>query len=101
LTSRIRRPTPTSWRSRWAGPFPPDVTPLPESLDPWPNGALDPSIYRSAIEQRWKAAIGAELRGLWWGKFVGWFGGLVSEDQAADFAIQKMDEALKEWGLAH
>ena len=71
-----------------------------ESLDSWPKGALDPSTYRSAIGQRWRAIIAAERRGLWWGKFVGWFGGLVSEGQAADFAIEAMDGALKEWGLA-
>lgn len=77
-----------------------DNVAVAEGLDPWPKGALDPSIYKSAIEQRWKAILGAELQGLWWGKLVGWFGGLVSEGQVAEFAVQKMNEALKEWGLA-
>jgi hypothetical protein len=40
-----------------------------------------PERHRTAME----GGIGAELRGLWWGKFVGWFGGLVAEGQAADF----------------
>jgi hypothetical protein len=77
-----------------------DDVAVAESLDPWPKGALDPSIYRPAIEQRWKALITAELSGLWWGKFLGWFGGLVSERQVAEFAIKKMNETLNEWGLA-
>lgn len=77
-----------------------DDVAVTESLDPWPKGALDPSIYKGAIERRWKAIIGAELGGLWWGKFLGSLGGLVSEGQAAEFAIRKMNEALKEWGLA-
>ncbi len=49
---------------------------------------------------RWKALIAVELRGLWWGKFLGWLGGLFSEGQVADFVIKKMDDALKEWNLA-
>jgi hypothetical protein len=76
-----------------------DDVAVPESLDPWPKGALDPSIYKSAIEQRWKAIISAELGGLWWGKLLGWLGGLLSERQVADFVLGKMDDALKEWGL--
>jgi hypothetical protein len=58
------------------------------------------SIYKSAIEQRWKAIIGTELEGLWWGRFLSWFGGLVSERKVADFVLQKMSDALTEWGLA-
>ena len=42
-----------------------DDVAVAESLDPWPKGALDPSIFKSAIEQRWKALITAELQGLW------------------------------------
>jgi hypothetical protein len=45
-----------------------DDVAVPESLDRWPKGALDPSLFKSAIEERWKALITAELRGLWWGK---------------------------------
>ncbi len=77
-----------------------DDVAVPESLDPWPKGALDPSIFKGAVEERWKALITAELRGLWWGKFLGWLGGLFSEGQVADFVIKKMDDALKEWDLA-
>jgi hypothetical protein len=77
-----------------------DDVAVPESLDPWPKGALDPSLFKGAIEERWKALITAELRGLWWGKFLGWLGGLFSEGQVADFVIKKMDDALKEWDLA-
>ena len=76
-----------------------DDVAVPESLDPWPKGALDPSIFKGAIEERWKALITAELRGLWWGKLLGWLGGLFSEGQVADFVIKKIDDALKEWDL--
>lgn len=77
-----------------------DNVAVPESLDPWPKGALDPAIFRNSIEQRWKAIVGAELRGLSWGKIFGSFAGLFSERQAADFIIRKMAEALQEWSLA-
>ena len=77
-----------------------DDVAVPESLDPWPKGALDPSIYKSAIEQRWKSILSAELRGLSWGKLLAWLGGLFSEGQVADFVIEKMEDALKDWGLA-
>jgi len=77
-----------------------DDVAIPESLDPWPKGALDPSIYKSAIEQRWKGIVTAELRGLWWGKSLGWLGGLFSEGQVADFVLRKMADALKEWDLS-
>jgi Patatin-like phospholipase len=77
-----------------------DDVAVPENLDPWPKGALDPAIFKSAIEQRWKALITAELRGLSWGKLLGWFGGLFSEGQVADFVIKKMNDALREWDLA-
>jgi hypothetical protein len=77
-----------------------DDVAVAEGLDPWPVGALNPSIYKSGIEQRWREILDAESQALWWGKAFGWFGGLVSEHQVAEFAIQKMNEALKEWGLA-
>jgi hypothetical protein len=73
---------------------------VPESLDPWPRGALDPRTFRGAFEERWKNVVNAELGGIWWGKFVGWLGGLISESQAVDFIVAKMQEALKEWDLA-
>src|SRR5215831_9973165 len=76
-----------------------DDVAVPESLDPWPKGALEPSVYKGAIEQRWKAVISGELRGLWWGKFLGWLGGLVSEEEVAEFVLRKMNDALKEWDL--
>lgn len=77
-----------------------DDVAVPESLEAWPRGALDPGIFRHAIEQRWKAVIGAELRGLPWGRIFGSLAGLFSERQAADFVIRKMNEALQEWNLA-
>jgi hypothetical protein len=77
-----------------------DNAAVPESLDPWPKGALDPSIFKQAIEQRWKAIAAAELQGLWWGRLLGGLGGLLSERQVADFVVRKMDDALKEWNLA-
>ena len=73
---------------------------VPESLDPWPRGALDPSVFKSALEQRWKAILTAELQKLPSGKFIGFLGGLFSDRQFADFVIGKMNDALKEWGLA-
>jgi hypothetical protein len=53
-----------------------------------------------ADEQRWKGIVAAKLQGLWWGKFLSWSGGLVSEGQVAGFAIQQMNSASKEWNLA-
>ena len=76
-----------------------DDVAVQESLEPWPKGALDPSIYKSAIEQRWKAILSGEVRGLWWGKFLGWIGGLISEGEVAEFVLRKMEDALKEWDL--
>lgn len=77
-----------------------DDVAVPESLEPWPKGALDPSIYKSAIEERWKAILSGEVRGLWWGKFLGWIGGLISEGEVAGFVLGKLEDALKEWDLA-
>lgn len=77
-----------------------DNVAVPESLDPWPKGALDPVVFRNSIEQRWKAIVGAELRGLSWGKLLGSLAGLFSERQAADFIIRKMAEALQKWNLS-
>jgi patatin-like phospholipase len=76
-----------------------DDVAVPESLDPWPKGALEPSVYKGAIEQRWKAVISGELRGLSWGKLLGWIGGLVSEEEVVEFVLRKMNDALKEWDL--
>ena len=77
-----------------------DDVAVPESLEPWPKGALDPSVYKSAIEERWKAILSGEVRGLWWGKFLGWIGGLISEGEVAGFVLGKLEDALKEWDLA-
>jgi hypothetical protein len=77
-----------------------DGAAVPEALDSWPKGALDPSVYKSIIKQRWKAIVRRELRGLWWGKFLGWVGGLLSEEEVAEFVLRKMNDALREWSLA-
>jgi len=76
-----------------------DDVAVPENLEPWPKGALDPSIYKRAIEQRWKAIVTGELEGLRLGKLLGRIGGLVSEEEAAEFVLRMMNNALKEWDL--
>ncbi len=72
---------------------------VPEALDPWPVHALDPAIYKSAVEQRFAAVVqhegGSGLAG-----FVAWLVAQAGEGAAADKIIGMMNDALKTWGLA-
>ncbi len=73
---------------------------VPESLDPWPRHALDPEIYRTAIEDRFKAIVEFEGSGGVISSSLAWIVSHFGESKVADFAINAMKKALDEAGLS-
>jgi hypothetical protein len=74
-----------------------DVTEPPET---WPAGALDPERYRDAIEARFDALVKAEISGGILRTTLAWLIARIGQKTAADFAIEKINEALKASGLS-
>jgi hypothetical protein len=71
---------------------------IPETLDPWPKGALKPEDFRDAIEERFKGVV-AKAGPDFLGSFVTWLVEHVGDGKAADFVIEKMNQALDDWKL--
>jgi hypothetical protein len=72
---------------------------VPETLDPWPKNALDPSIYRDAIEARFSRLLEKALSSGPLTSILAWLAAKVGEGKVADLAIQTMLDALKEQKL--
>ena len=70
-----------------------------ETLDPWPKGKLDPEIYRSAIEKRFRSILELELSGSFIRSVLGWIGAHANQQQAADYVIKAMHTYLDKAGL--
>lgn len=73
---------------------------VPETTDPWPMRALDPEIYRDAIEKRFKAIVEFEGSGGVISSTLSWILAHFGEGKVADFAIKAMKNALTDAGLA-
>ena len=73
---------------------------IEETTDPWPRNKLDPDDYREAIEARFKAVVDFEGKGNIGAKAFSWFVAHTMDDNVADFAIKKMEEALTKADLA-
>lgn len=73
---------------------------VPETTDPWPTGALDPSVYRDAIEVRFARLMEKALAAGPLSSVLTWLAAKVGEGKVADTAIAAMQSALKQWQLA-
>jgi hypothetical protein len=72
---------------------------VPESLDAWPKGKLNPETYRSAIENRFSAlATYAGAGGLLSG-IAAWAVAHLGQKGVADLIINSMGKALQDWKL--
>jgi hypothetical protein len=65
-----------------------------ETLPPWPQGALDPAIYRDAIERRFKGLVDTGVTGGLLTTLVTWLVDHLGEGAVADFVIGKIKQAL-------
>jgi hypothetical protein len=72
---------------------------VPETRDPWPRHLLDPSIYRDAIEKRFKAIVEFEGSGGIVSGTASWLVAHLGEREVADLVINAMTKALKDSGL--
>jgi hypothetical protein len=73
---------------------------IPETLDPWPKGKLDPERYRDAIEARFRAIFQLELSGDLIKSAFGWLGAHTTEKYVADYLINAMKDYLAKANLA-
>ena len=73
---------------------------VPESLDPWPKGKLDPETLRDPIEARFRAVFQQELSGNVMQSALGWLGAHTTQRYVADYAINAMKSYLAKAGLA-
>lgn len=73
---------------------------MPEALDPWPRGKLDPEHYRNAIEARFRAIFELELSGDLAKSALGWLGAHATQKYVADYLINAMKAYLAKAELA-
>jgi hypothetical protein len=73
---------------------------VPEALDPWPKGKLDPESYRDQIEARFRAVFELELSGDLVKAALGWFGAHATEKYVANYLIDAMKSYLARADLA-
>lgn len=67
---------------------------VPEALDPWPKGKLDPEQYRSAIEARFRAIFELELSGDLLKNSLGFLGAHALQRYVAEYLITAMRDYL-------
>jgi hypothetical protein len=73
----------------------------PETTPKWPVGAFNPNNVKGAIETRLKAVLDKEVfPDNLIGQFLGSLAGIVPADIAANYAVNALQSALKDWGLA-
>jgi hypothetical protein len=73
---------------------------VPEALDPWPKGKLDPERYRDAIEARFRAIFELELSGDFAKAILGWLGAHATQKYVADYLTGVMNAYLAKADLA-
>ncbi len=73
---------------------------IPETLDPWPVGKLDPESYRDAIEARFRALVEYEGSGGLLSGIAAWAVAHLGQKSIADLIITSMKTALGEWKLS-
>ena len=73
---------------------------VPETTDPWPQNALDPSIYRTDIENRVARLFEKEFAAGPLSNVLVWLAAKVGQGKVADAAVTAMTAALKQWNLA-
>jgi hypothetical protein len=76
-----------------------DQAAVPETLDPWPKGKLNPEQYRDGIEDRFRAIFELELSGSVLRSILSWVGAHTTQKQAADYVIEAMQAYLNKAGL--
>ena len=72
---------------------------VPQSLDPWPKGKLDPETLRDPIEARFRAVFQQELSGNVMQAALGWLGARTTQRYVADYVINAMKTYLVKAGL--
>ena len=73
---------------------------IPETLDPWPKGKLDPERYRDPIERRFRAIFETELSGGPLRAVLGWIAAHAAQGSFTDYVIGMMKKYLTESNLA-
>jgi len=73
---------------------------VPEATDPWPQNALVPTIYSSAIETRFARLLEDEFAGGPLSNVLVWLAAKLGEGKVADTVVTAMQAALKQWNLA-
>jgi Patatin-like phospholipase len=73
---------------------------IPEALDPWPKGKLNPERYRDAIETRFRKIFELELSGDLAKSALGWLGAHATQKYVADYLIDAMRAYLEKADLA-
>jgi predicted acylesterase/phospholipase RssA len=69
---------------------------VPETPAPWPVGALDPEIFRTGIEARFKALVNGGLTGGLWEKLAAWLIENLADGSVATYVIGLMKGALED-----
>jgi hypothetical protein len=73
---------------------------MPEALDPWPTGKLNPDTLRDPIEKRFRAVFEQELSGNLVQAALGWLGAHATQRYVADYVIGATKAYLAKAGLA-
>jgi hypothetical protein len=73
---------------------------VPETTDPWPKNALDPTIFRGAIETRFTKLLEGEFASGPLANVLVWLAAKIGLGKIADTVIGAMQSALKQWNLA-
>ena len=61
----------------------------------WPNGKLDPEIYRDPIEKRFRRIVESELSGSWFRRLLSIIGAHAAQAPVTDAIINAMQDYLK------
>jgi len=72
---------------------------IPESLDAWPKGKLNPESYRDTIESRFAALVNYEGQGGVLSGIAAWAVSHFGQKGVADVVINAMNKALTDWKL--
>jgi hypothetical protein len=72
---------------------------IPETLESWPRGKLDPESYRDAVESRFRALVEYEGAGGFLSGIATWALAHLGQKKIADIIINAMNVALTQWSL--
>jgi len=70
-----------------------------ETMVPWPAGALNPEVFRPAIEARFRAIVDAGLTGNFGKRLAAWLVNELADGSVADYVIAQMKAALSALSL--